>query len=44
MGIKYFEDLSEGECLQCHSVFMTKESILEFAKQFDPPAATELNR
>ncbi|MDM8537593.1 MaoC/PaaZ C-terminal domain-containing protein [Desulfobacterales bacterium HSG17] len=34
--MKYFEDLSDGEHLQCQSVPMTRESIIEFAKNFDP--------
>ena len=36
MGIKYFENLSEGEHLQCRSVPMTREAIIDFAKRFDP--------
>ena len=36
MGIKYFEDLSDGEHLNCQPVLMTREAIIEFAKQFDP--------
>lgn len=36
MEPKYFENLSEGEHLICQPVLMTKESIIEFAKQFDP--------
>jgi acyl dehydratase len=36
MAIKYFEDLSDGERLHCKPVFMTKDSILQFAKSFDP--------
>jgi len=36
MRTKYFEDLSEGDRLQCEPVFMTKESIISFANQFDP--------
>jgi acyl dehydratase len=36
MGMKYFEDLFDGERLQCKPVSMTRESIVEFAKQFDP--------
>lgn len=34
--MKYFENLTEGEHLQCQSVSMTRESIVEFAKAFDP--------
>ena len=36
MGCKYFEDIAVGERLDCESVLMTKESIIEFAKKFDP--------
>ena len=36
MGIKYFESLSEGQRLQCRSVPMTIEAIIDFAKRFDP--------
>jgi hypothetical protein len=35
MGTKYFEDLFEGERLNCQPVFMTRDAIIEFAKQFD---------
>jgi acyl dehydratase len=36
MAIKYFEDLSDGERLHCKPVFMTKDSILQFAESFGP--------
>jgi acyl dehydratase len=36
MSKRYFEDISEGERLQCASVVMTKEEIIEFAERFDP--------
>ena len=36
MSIKYFDDLADGEHLNCQPVFMTKEAIVEFAKSFDP--------
>lgn len=36
MGIKYFEDLNDGEHLDCNSILMTRESIIDFAKAFDP--------
>ena len=36
MRTKFFEDLSERDRLQCEPVFMTKESIIKFANQFDP--------
>ena len=36
MGIKYFEDIMDGESLPCQPVLMTKESIMAFARRFDP--------
>jgi acyl dehydratase len=33
---RYFDDLVDGEYLQCHTVSLTKNSILSFAKEFDP--------
>lgn len=36
MKIKYFEDLNDGELLDCKSILMTRESIIDFAKMFDP--------
>ncbi len=36
MGVTYFEDLSDGERLNCEPVPMTKEAILRFAAEFDP--------
>ena len=36
MEIRYFEDLAEGEKLNCAPVPMTKAAILEFAGAFDP--------
>lgn len=36
MEMKYFEDLCDGENLNCQPVQMTKEAIIEFGKQFDP--------
>ena len=36
METKYFEDLFDGDHLDCQPVLMTKEEIIEFAKQFDP--------
>jgi acyl dehydratase len=32
----YFEDLSEGQSLECRTVEFTRESIIAFAAQFDP--------
>ena len=36
MAKRYFEDLKEGERLSCRPVVMTRESIVDFAKMFDP--------
>lgn len=36
MGIKYYEDLAEGEHLDCRPVVMTRDAIIEFATEFDP--------
>ena len=36
MEKKYLEDLSDGERLHCQPVLMTIESMIEFAKAFDP--------
>jgi acyl dehydratase len=36
MAKRYFEDLTEGEHLNCRSVVMTRESIIDFAESFDP--------
>ena len=33
---KYFEDIADGERLDCESVLMTRESIIEFAIKYDP--------
>jgi acyl dehydratase len=33
---KYFDDLVEGERLDCQPVVMTREAIIDFAKRFDP--------
>jgi acyl dehydratase len=33
---KYFDDLVEGEPLDCQPVVMTREAIIDFAKRFDP--------
>jgi len=32
----YFDDLNDGDQLQCQPVVMTKEAIIEFAKKYDP--------
>ncbi|MBW1860048.1 MAG: acyl dehydratase [Deltaproteobacteria bacterium] len=44
MAKRYFEDLTEGEHLNCQPVVMTRESIIDFAKRFDPwPFHTDEN-
>jgi acyl dehydratase len=36
MTKRYFEDLTEGERLNCQPVIMTREAIIDFAERFDP--------
>ncbi len=36
MTERYFEDITEGEPLQCGRVTMTRKDIIEFARRFDP--------
>jgi len=36
MKNRYFKDLYEGKKLECQSILMARESILEFGKKFDP--------
>ncbi|MCK5686540.1 hypothetical protein KAJ27_20560 [bacterium] len=36
MSKKYFEDLIEGEKLNCKDVFFSQIDIIDFAKKFDP--------
>jgi hypothetical protein len=36
MSKRYFEDISEGERLDCKTVVMSREEIIEFAIRFDP--------
>ena len=36
MPKKYFEDLVEGEKLDCNDVIFSRKDIIDFAKQFDP--------
>jgi len=36
MATQYFEDIRNGDHLPCKPVFMTKDSIIAFAKNFDP--------
>jgi acyl dehydratase len=44
MAKRYFEDLAEGERLNCQPVVMTREDIIDFAKRFDPlPFHTDEN-
>jgi hypothetical protein len=33
MEPKYFEDITDGEHLDCQQVLMTREAIIEFAKK-----------
>lgn len=33
---RYFNDLSEGEPLNCQPVLMAREAIIEFARKYDP--------
>ena len=44
MGKRYFEDITEGEPLDCRKVVITREDIIEFGKRFDPqPFHTDEN-
>lgn len=36
MPTRYFEDLTEGEPLNCQPVLMAREAIIEFARKYDP--------
>ena len=36
MEKRYLEDLSEGELLQCQTVKFSHDSIVDFARNFDP--------
>jgi acyl dehydratase len=36
MAKRYFEDLAEGERLNCKPVLITKERMIDFAREFDP--------
>lgn len=36
MERRYFDDLRDGEHLHCQPVVMTREAIIDFAKNFDP--------
>jgi acyl dehydratase len=36
MERRYFDELRDGEYLNCQPVLITREAIIEFAKKFDP--------
>ncbi|MGM0384320.1 MAG: MaoC/PaaZ C-terminal domain-containing protein [Thermodesulfobacteriota bacterium] len=36
MARRYFEDITDGEYLDCQAVSVTREDIIAFAKKFDP--------
>jgi len=36
MQKRYFEDLIEGEKLDCNNIIFSRKDIINFAKQFDP--------
>ena len=36
MERKYFDDIRDGEVLDCQPVLMKREAIIDFAKNFDP--------
>ena len=36
MKKRYFDDLKDGEHLDCQPVVMTREAIIDFGKKFDP--------
>ena len=36
MARRYFEDMTDGEHLNCRNVIITREDIIRFAKEFDP--------
>ena len=36
MAKRYFEDIADGEQLNCQNVIITREDIITFAKKFDP--------
>jgi len=36
MKKRYFDDLKDGERLDCQPVLMTREAIIDFGKKFDP--------
>ncbi len=36
MTKRYFEDINDGEFLDCKKIIITREDIIEFARKFDP--------
>lgn len=36
MEMRYFDDLVDGESLDCQSVIMTRDEIINFGKKYDP--------
>ena len=38
MAIRYWDDLAEGERLDCRPIIFTLEEIMAFAQQYDPQA------
>lgn len=36
MARRYFDDITDGERLNCQNVVITREDIITFAKRFDP--------
>ncbi len=44
MAKRYFEDINDGESLDCNKFVITREDIIEFARKFDPqPFHTDEN-
>jgi len=44
MTRRYFEDIADGEQLNCQTIIITREDIITFAKNFDPqPFHTDEN-
>lgn len=36
MARRYFEDITDGETLNCQQLAITREELIVFAKRFDP--------
>jgi acyl dehydratase len=36
MNGRYWDDLAEGECLDCRSITFSLQEIMEFARKYDP--------